>query len=76
MSWFDYVESFGVIGALGVGAFLSRRLVLERKLRDEDRRTERALELYRDLGLKETLRTPFIDSRTCSGPQDRTTTEG
>lgn len=49
MSWFDYVESVGVIGALAVGAFQTRRLVIDRRLHDEDRRTERALELYRDL---------------------------
>lgn len=49
MPWFDYVNSAGIIGALAVGAFQTRRLVVDARRRDDDRRTERALEIYRDL---------------------------
>jgi hypothetical protein len=47
--WFDYVNSAGIVGALGLTAFQTRRLLLDARDRDEDRRTERALDLYRDL---------------------------
>jgi hypothetical protein len=49
MAWFDYVNSAGIIGALGLSALQTRRLVLDARGRDVDRRTERALEFYRDL---------------------------
>jgi hypothetical protein len=47
--WVDYVNSAGIVAALGLSAFQTRRLVLDSRERDVDRRTERALELYRDL---------------------------
>lgn len=43
------MNSVGIIGALGVSALQTRRLVVEARQRDVDRQTERALELYRDL---------------------------
>jgi hypothetical protein len=49
VSWFDYVNSFGIVGALGVGAYQTRRLVTDARQRDAERRVERAIELYRDL---------------------------
>lgn len=49
MLWFNYVNAVGVVVALGLSAFQTRRLVLDARKRDADRRTERALELYRDL---------------------------
>jgi hypothetical protein len=49
MAWFDYVNSLGIIGGLVGGAFQVRRLATEGRHRDADRRTERSLELYRDL---------------------------
>jgi len=49
MAWFDYVNSIGIIGGLVGGAFQIRRLAVEGRQRDIDRRTERSLELYRDL---------------------------
>lgn len=48
-SWFNYLNSAALIGALLVGAFQIRRLALDARERDRDRQTERALELYRDL---------------------------
>lgn len=49
MAWFDFVNSAGIIGALVTGAYQTRRLASEARERDADRRTERSLELYRDL---------------------------
>ena len=49
MAWFDYVNSVGIVGALAVAAYQTRQLVSDARARDRDRRTERALELYRDL---------------------------
>ncbi len=49
MDWFDYVNSAGIIGALVSGAYQTRKLAAEARQRDSDRRTERSLELYRDL---------------------------
>ena len=49
MPWFDYVNSVGIIGALGVGAFQTRRLVADARSRDASQRIENALALYRDL---------------------------
>lgn len=47
--WLDVVETCGIAGALGVAADQLRRSVSDLRRRDRDRRTERALELYRDL---------------------------
>jgi hypothetical protein len=47
--WTDYVNVVGIAGALGFSAVQTRRLVLDARKRDDDRRTERALEFYRDL---------------------------
>jgi hypothetical protein len=45
----DVVNAIGVMGALGVAAYQSRRLVLDARCRDEDLRTQLALDFYRDL---------------------------
>jgi len=45
----DIINAAGVIGALGVAGYQTRRLVLDARSRDEDVRTERALSFYRDL---------------------------
>ena len=47
MAWLDYVNAAGIIAALGLSSFQTRRLVVDARLRDEERRTERALELYK-----------------------------
>ena len=49
MPWTDYVDVVGIAGALGFSAVQTRRLVLDARKRDDDRRTERALDFYRDL---------------------------
>jgi hypothetical protein len=49
MAWFDFLNAGAVVVALGLSAFQTRRLVIDARKRDADRRTERALELYRDL---------------------------
>lgn len=49
MAWYDVVNAVGVSGALGVGAYQATRAVHDARVRDQDRRTERALTLYRDL---------------------------
>lgn len=49
VSWFNYLNSLGVIAGLAAGAYQIRRLAKEGAQRDADRRTERSLELYRDL---------------------------
>ena len=49
MIWFTVINAIGVVVAIGGAAFQTRRLVVDARKRDTDRRTERALELYRDL---------------------------
>lgn len=49
MSWFDVIDSVGIVGAFAIGADQIRRGVRDARRRDEDRRTERTLELYRDV---------------------------
>lgn len=49
MDLFELINAMGIIGALGVGAFQTWRAAQDARERDEDQRTERALELYRDL---------------------------
>jgi hypothetical protein len=48
MSWLDYVNAAGIIGALGLSAYQTRRLASEARTRDQERRAEQSLELYRD----------------------------
>ncbi len=57
--WLDYVNSVGIVGALGVAVVQTQRLVLDTRKRDEDRRVERALELYRDLVVEGDTATAF-----------------
>lgn len=47
--WTDYVTALGVAFAVVTGTIQIRRVVQDARQRDADRRTERALELYRDL---------------------------
>lgn len=47
--WLDYVQAGGVVAAFAFAAFQTRRLVTDARRRDDDRRVERALDLYRDL---------------------------
>jgi hypothetical protein len=49
MIWFTVINALGVVVAIGAAAFQARRLVVDARQRDADRRRERALELYRDL---------------------------
>jgi hypothetical protein len=49
LAWPDYVNAAGIVGAFAFSAYQIRRLVVDARQRDADRRTERALELYRDL---------------------------
>lgn len=45
----ELVNSLGIIGALCVASFQTWRAARDARKRDEDHRTERALDLYRDL---------------------------
>lgn len=49
LDWVSLVNTAGILGALGVGAYQLRRSVQDARERDRERRVERALELYRDL---------------------------
>lgn len=49
MDWVGGIESVGIVGALLVSAYQTWRMANEERKRDADRRTERSLELYRDL---------------------------
>ncbi len=49
MGWPDYVNATGIVGAFAISAYQIRRLAVDARQRDADRRIERALELYRDL---------------------------
>lgn len=49
VEWHEVINSIGIIGAFLLGADQVRRAAREAAQRDEDRRTERALELHRDV---------------------------
>jgi hypothetical protein len=65
VAWADWVSAGGIVTAFGFSAYQTRRLVLDARQRDADRRTERALELYRDLVVEGDTANSFNNVSVC-----------